>query len=177
MRQTKPFVAALAFIAAAAVAAEAGADHRDHRADASVAAGHDHMRKTDAADMAAFSFADGDLDRLNAELTERFGIEFVGARLTAHDMMIDFRYHVVDAERAASLHGQHIKPILIHEPSGQEFKVPFAAKIGSLRQSAKPPIDGRTYVILFANPGHMAKHGDPVTVEQAGLKISGIKVE
>lgn len=157
----------------AAAAAGAGSElHQmmpDHSAHAAPAAA--------PATMEAFALGEGGLGTLNAELAERRGITIEGVRLTGEGTMIDYRYKIVDEQKAAALHGQHVRPHLIDEASQAQFEVPFASKVGSLRQSAKAPVQGRTYVILFSNPGRTVASGDTVTIEQADLRITGIPVQ
>lgn len=141
-------------------------DHAGHAAPA-----------TAPVDMDSFTFGDGGLATLNAELSERRGITIEGVRLTGEGTMIDYRYRIVDAQKAAALHGQHVRPHLIDEATKAQFEVPFASKVGSLRQSSKPPVQGRTYVILFSNPGRTVASGDTVSIEQADLRITGIPVQ
>jgi len=119
----------------------------------------------------------GDIHSINSDLVEKYGIEIVSLRLTADQTMLDYRYRVVDAEAAAPLHGQHVKTQLIHDATQKKFQVPFAAKVGSLRQTSKAPVQDRTYVILFANPGRSIQHGDLISILQSDLTVSGLRVE
>jgi hypothetical protein len=66
------------------------------------------------------------------ELSEKWGIELVAMRSTAAGHMVDFRYRVLDAEKAAPLFKRQTKPYLIHQGSGKVLAVPNTAKIGSL---------------------------------------------
>ena len=124
-----------------------------------------------------FIALDGNIQSVNPALAEKYGIEVISLRLTANQTMLDYRYRIVDADAAAPLHGQHIKPHLIHDATQQRFQVPFAAKVGSLRQTSKAPVQDRTYVILFANPGRAVQHGDLISILQSDLTISGLRVE
>ena len=124
-----------------------------------------------------FIVSSGDIQTVNSALAEAYGIEVVSLRLTADQTMIDYRYRVVNADAAAPLHGQHVKTNLFHGETQKKFEVPFAAKVGSLRQISKAPVRDRTYVILFANPGRTVKHGDLISILQSELNISGLRVE
>ena len=114
---------------------------------------------------------------MNYQLMAEKGIEILSLRLTADETMIDYRYRVTNADSAASLHGQHVKTHILHDATQKQFEVPFASKVGSLRQTSKPPVQDRVYVVLFANPGRIAQHGDTITISQSDLMISGIRVE
>ena len=170
----------IALLLPAAAASAAGMDHSSHgdHAPQTMPASESHADHSDhAGTMDRYALENGDLAALNAKLAEARGITIEGVRLTADRTMIDYRYRIVDADKAARLHGQHIKPYIIDEARETKLEVPFASKVGSLRQSSKAPVQGRTYVILFANPGRWLKSGDTITIEQADLSISGITVE
>ena len=93
---------------------------------------------------------------------EAWGVEVVALRLTGADYMLDFRYKVIDAGKAAELFERANKPALIHKATGATLEVPRPAKTGPLRPT-NPPEEGRTYFILFSNPG-MVQAGDEVTI-------------
>jgi hypothetical protein len=97
------------------------------------------------------------------DLADQWGIEVVALRLIGATYMLDFRYRVLDEAKAAELFERANTPILIHKPTGAKLEVPRPAKTGPLRPT-NPPEAGRTYFILFSNPG-MVKPGDEVTVK------------
>ena len=103
-----------------------------------------------------------------SSLEEIWGVEVVGVRLTGASYMLDFRYKVLDEGKAAELFERANKPVLIHKATGAELEVPRPAKTGPLRPT-NPPEAGRTYFILFSNPG-MVKAGDEVTVKIGGFE-------
>lgn len=92
-----------------------------------------------------------------------FGVEVLSVHPTAKGHMLDFRYRVVDAERAAPLFVRKVKPVLIEDATGVELRVPTPATTGPLR-SSNTPLEGRTYFMLFANPGRRVRAGSAVTV-------------
>ena len=96
-------------------------------------------------------------------LAEQWGIEVVALRLTGSNYMLDFRYKVLDPDKAAELFERANKPVLIHQASGSRLEVPRPAKTGPLRPT-NPPLAGRTYFMLFSNPG-VVHAGDEVTIE------------
>ena len=110
------------------------------------------------------------------QLSDQWGIELVSMRSTAAGHMVDFRYRVLDAEKAAPLFKRQIKPYLIHQTSGKALGVPNTAKIGSLRNSNTPQ-NGRTYWMFFGNHHRLVQKGDKVTVAIGEFRATDIKVE
>jgi len=96
-------------------------------------------------------------------LADQWGIEVVALRLTGADYMLDFRYKVLDPDKAAELFERANKPVLIHQATGSRLEVPRPAKTGPLRPTNPPQAD-RTYFMLFSNPG-VVHAGDEVTVK------------
>lgn len=101
-------------------------------------------------------------------LEEQWGVEVVALRLTGADYMLDFRYKVIDADKAAELFERANKPVLIHNATGAKLEVPRPAKTGPLRPT-NPPQAGRVYFMLFSNPG-VVQAGDEVTIEIGDFK-------
>lgn len=111
----------------------------------------------------------------HSDLKEHWGIELTAIRLTAANHMIDFRYRVLDAAKAAPLFERQTKPYLIHQESGKVLAVPNTAKVGSLRNSNKPQ-EGRIYWMFFGNKG-IVKNGDKVSVVIGDFKAEDLTVE
>ena len=101
-------------------------------------------------------------------MVEQWGVEVVALRLTGADYMLDFRYKVIDADKAGELFERTNKPVLIHNATGAKLEVPRPAKTGPLRPT-NPPQAGRVYFMLFSNPG-VVKAGDEVTIEIGDFK-------
>jgi hypothetical protein len=78
--------------------------------------------------------------------------------------MLEFRYKVLDAKKAAPLFVRKSKPILIHEKTGSKMIVPTPGKVGALRNSNTPK-EGTVYWMFFANPGKFIKPGDLVSIQ------------
>jgi hypothetical protein len=97
------------------------------------------------------------------ELAQQWGIEITSIHLTANDHMIDYRYRVLDADKATDLFKRQIKPHLIHQETDKVLSVPETAKLGPLRNSNMPQ-EGRIYWMFFGNAGKLVKPGDKVTV-------------
>ena len=108
----------------------------------------------------------------------RWGVTLQGVRLSANGHLLDFRYRILDADRALPLVERTHKAYLIHQPTGAVLAVPEAPTIGPLRQTEKfgKPQEGRTYVVLFANAGKMVKAGDPVTVVMGDFRVPDLVV-
>lgn len=108
---------------------------------------------------------------------QSLGIEVESLRLSAGNYMLDFRYRAVNPERAAVLFDRQTKPYLIHENSGAKFLIPAPAKVGPLRQTTNKPVAGKSYFMMFANPGQYVKAGDKVTVVIGDFRIEHLTVE
>ena len=107
-------------------------------------------------------------------LAEQWGIEITALRLTAEGHMIDFRYRVLDVEKAKPLHLRQVKPYLIHEASGKVLAVPNTAKVGALRNSNIPQ-KNRIYWMFFGNSG-LVKKGDKVSIVIGEFKAESLEV-
>lgn len=104
-----------------------------------------------------------------------FGVQLKGVRLASAGYMLDFRYHVTDAEKAKPLFDRRNPAILIDQETGAKMMVPVPPKTGALR-STRPPKAGRTYFMFFANPGQFVKAGQKVTVTIGEFKAEGLVV-
>jgi len=104
------------------------------------------------------------------------GIRITGLRLTAGDFMLDFRFRVLDAAKAAPLFDRGTKPYLVDEASGAQFMVPTPPKTGPLRTS-DPPQEGRVYWTFFANPGRYLEGGDRVSIVYGDYTFEHLLVE
>lgn len=109
-------------------------------------------------------------------LEDRWGIRVLNIRLSAEGLMLDFRYRVLDAVKAAPLFSREFKPYLIDEATGARFLVPDSPKVGALR-TTRPPKEGKNYFIIFVNPGRYIKAGNKVTVVIGDFKAEHLVVE
>jgi hypothetical protein len=114
--------------------------------------------------------------RTKTYLKRRWGVEVMYVRQTAAGYMLEFRYRVLDAEKAKPLFERQTKPILTHAESGARLIVPTPAKTGALRNS-NPPIAGNTYWMFFANPGKLVQPGQHVDVEIGDFLAKGLVVQ
>jgi len=109
-------------------------------------------------------------------IEEQWGIEITSLRLTANGHMLDYRYRVLDAEKATDLFKRQIKPYLIHQASEKVMAVPETAKLGPLRNSNIPQ-EGKIYWMFFGNAGKIVQPGDKVTVVIGEFRVEDIVVE
>lgn len=107
---------------------------------------------------------------------EAWGIKITSIRLTANDHMIDYRYRVLDADKATNLFKRQIKPYLIHQETDKVLSVPETAKLGPLRNSNTPQA-GKIYWMFFGNAGNLVKAGDKVTVVIGDFRVENLVVE
>ncbi len=90
--------------------------------------------------------------------------------------MIDLRFRVVDAGKAAPLFQSRNVARLIDAATGQAFLVPNPPKTGPLR-TTRPPIVGRVYFIFFGNGDRKLKHGDKLTVAIGDFRAPDLILE
>ena len=109
-------------------------------------------------------------------LKRQWGIEIVFVRQTAAGYMLEFRYKVLDAEKAEPLFERQTKPLLTHVETGSKMIVPTPAKTGALRNS-NLPLDDHTYWMFFANPGQLVKPGEHVNIEIGDFLVEGLVVQ
>jgi len=114
--------------------------------------------------------------RKNTFMKREWGIEIMYVRQTAAGYMLEFRYKVVDAEKAKALFERQTKPMLTHTETGAKLIVPTPAKTGALRNS-NPPKDDHTYWMFFANPGQLVKPGQHVNIEIGDFVAENLLVQ
>ena len=112
-----------------------------------------------------------------SELRERWGIEVTSLHLSAHGRMVDFRYRVLNPDKAALLGDRNVKATLTDLATGAVLRVPSFPKTGSMRQTAAKMEAGRIYFMLFANTGMPVKSGSRVTVTIGAFKAEGLTVQ
>jgi hypothetical protein len=108
--------------------------------------------------------------------TARFGIEQMHVRSVSSGSSIEFRYRVVDADKAAVLTDRNSNPYLIDQETGIRLDVPVMEKIGALRQTSTPKA-GREYWMMFANRTKSVKPGQRVDIFCGSYHIRGLTVE
>jgi hypothetical protein len=109
----------------------------------------------------------------------QWGIRVEGLRLSAAGSMLDFRYRVLDAKKAAPLLDGKLQPMLLDAAHGARLGVPESAVLGRIRQTARNnniKLD-RNYFIMFGNPGKVLQSGDKVTLLLGQVKITDLSVQ
>ena len=107
---------------------------------------------------------------------KKHGIQIINIRPTAANYMLDFRFRILDKNKVSEIMSRKIKPLLIVERNGATLMVPVTSKLGPLRQSAKFAKENKNYFMFFANPSHIVKSGDLVTIKIGDFKKEHIVV-
>jgi hypothetical protein len=107
-----------------------------------------------------------------------YGVEVMGAHISGSGYVIDVRYRVVDAVKAAPMLDRKVRPVLINEGNGERFYVPQPPIIGSLRQTSRNNnvIVGKVYFMLFANPDKRIKNGDKLSLLVGDQKFGVLEI-
>jgi hypothetical protein len=98
------------------------------------------------------------------------GIRIVHVAVSGAGGLLDLRYQVVDADKAAAVHAS--LPEMVDERSGavvDQLLMGHQHK-GTLRA-------GQTYYLIFENPGNLVQRGGRVTVALAGARVRHVRVE
>ncbi len=110
-------------------------------------------------------------------LEKQWGIKLIGVQLSAAGYMLDFRYQVIDPNKAKYLTEQRQPAYLIDQATGAQFIVPSPPKIGSLRQRTSEPKAKQIYFMLFANPSRFIKSGNQVTIVIGDFQAKNLTVK
>jgi hypothetical protein len=112
------------------------------------------------------------------DLAKKWGIEIVALRSSAAGMMIDFRYRVLDPDKAGIFLDRTKDAYLTDQESGLTVEVPVG-KVGPLRQTtrAAKPVAGRIYFMLFSNPGRAIETGSKVTISIGDFRVEDLILE
>ena len=112
-------------------------------------------------------------------IEEQWGVKVESIRTSAAGNLLDFRYRILDSDKALPLVERKNKPYLIDQESGKTLGVPNGAKVGPLRQTVRygKPKEDRIYFVLFGNPGGFIKPGDKVTVVIGDFRVANLVVE
>jgi hypothetical protein len=109
-------------------------------------------------------------------MAARFGIDDIHVRSISSGSSLEFRYRVLDADKAAVLTDRNTTPYMIDQETGIKLQVPVMEKIGALRQTTTPQV-GKQYWMIFANYGKLVKPGRRVDVVCGTFHIRGLTVE
>jgi hypothetical protein len=106
----------------------------------------------------------------------RFGVDHLHVRYISSGSSLEFRYRVVDPDKAQILTDKRAKPFMVDQTTGNKLAVPTMEKIGELRQTATPEL-GHEYWMVFSNPGKLVKPGQRVDVMIGPFRAEGLTVE
>lgn len=112
-------------------------------------------------------------------LAEQWGVEVIGIRRTSAGYMLDFRFRVLDAEKALPLFDHRIKPYVLTEKTQTKLPVPMAPKVGAFRPTNRGKnIKGdKTYYMVFGNPDRFVKPGEKVSVVIGDFRADNLTVQ
>lgn len=122
------------------------------------------------------TWADDPHPREKTFMKRQWGVEVLFVRQASAGYMLEFRYKVLDADKAAALFERQTKPVLTHNETGAVMVVPTPAKTGALRNS-NSPTTGKVYWMFFANPGKLVEPGDTVNIEIGDFVVENVVVE
>ena len=111
-------------------------------------------------------------------IEEQWGVKIESLRTSGAGNLLDFRYRIIDPEKASHLVDRRNKAYMIDQSSGKVLSVPTTAKVGPMRQTVRYglPKKDRVYFVLFGNP-HLIKSGDKVTVVIGDFRVEDLVVE
>jgi hypothetical protein len=114
---------------------------------------------------------------LNQQLAKDWGLQVLGIRQSAAGYMLDFRYRVLDPEKARAVLDRTIPAKLEVARSGATLHVPRPPTTGRLRGGARFPQKDRNYFMFFGNPGKHVQPGDKVSVVIGDFRADDITVQ
>ena len=111
-------------------------------------------------------------------LAEKWGVEVIGMSMTSAGYMLDFRFRVLDADKALPLFEHRIKPYVVADKSDIKLPTPMAPKVGAFRPTnrGKNIKADKTYYMVFANPDNYVKPGERVSVVIGDFRAENMTV-
>ena len=106
-----------------------------------------------------------------AELARRSGVRVVRVAATGGGGLLDLRYQVVEPDAAAAVHDADTPPALVDEGSG---RVLDQLLMGHMHHGR--PRAGRSYYLIFINPGDIVRRGARVSVVLGGARLEHVRV-
>jgi hypothetical protein len=107
----------------------------------------------------------------------RYGVDHLQIRSISSGASLEFRYRVLNPDKAQILGDKNAKPYITDWKTGNRLTVPTMEKIGQLRQQVTRLEEGREYWMVFANPGKLVKPGDKIDVTVGPIHLDGLIVE
>jgi hypothetical protein len=105
-----------------------------------------------------------------------WGVDIVGVRLVSTEWMLEFKFRVLDPDKAAALLDEHAKPYILDDASGARLGVPAMENVGELRQHTTPD-SNRIYFMIFGNANKIVPRGGHVSVVIGQFQASGLPVQ
>ena len=108
-----------------------------------------------------------------AGLLDATGTRIVRVTKAADGGLIDVRYQIVDADKAAALHDIKRPPALVDEHSGtvvSRLLMGHAHGSGTFH-------NGETYFFELEDPAGLVQRGDPVSIVMGPVRIMHVKVQ
>lgn len=107
---------------------------------------------------------------------KQWGIKVESINITAAGHLVDFRYRVIDPEKATPLMKRGAEVYIIDQATGMKMPVPMT-KVGPLRGTGTAPKADRVYAVMFTSGGRTIKKGSQVTVVIGDFKVENLVVE
>lgn len=100
------------------------------------------------------------------------GVRITRVAVTAGGGMIDFRYQVIDPDKAVIVHDWDKPPTIVDEATGKPFNAPWMQHSHNVNLKA-----GVTYYLILVNPQGGIKRGAPVTIQIGGSQLEHVIVQ
>jgi hypothetical protein len=104
-------------------------------------------------------------------LVERSGVKITQVAVTGDGGLVDLRFTVVDANKAAALHDPAHPPAVVDQRSGLVVKDLLMSHAHTAPFKA-----GVTYYLVFNNPGNWVHRGDKVAVLLGDARVENVTV-
>ncbi len=99
------------------------------------------------------------------DLEKDWGIKPIHLRITAAGYMIEFRYKILDMEKALLLSDRKDFPYLLSMKSRAKLSVPYGSTVGFLKSNRRFLKKGKNYIAMFSNEGKHMLVGDKVKIQ------------
>jgi hypothetical protein len=101
------------------------------------------------------------------DLEKDWGVQPVMLRVSAGGYMIEFRYKILDTEKAQIFTSKSEKdfPFLLSMKSRVRLGVPFGTTVGYLKSNRKFLKQGKNYITMFSNINRHMLPGDQVKIQ------------
>ena len=104
-------------------------------------------------------------------LVEHSGVKITQVAVTGDGGLVDLRFTVVDANKAATLHDPATPPAVVDQRTGLVVKDLLMSHAHTARFKA-----GVTYYLVFNNPGNWVHRGDKVAVLLGNARVENVTV-